>query len=192
MGLAIRGQCHPRCLLPFRGIRGYSIRMVDQYTILSEVILQSFAHSQKHASEKRKNIVKCKDEDKIRTIVNHYNNHLLQEFHLDLLIGEITNEEMRQWKAIWRGLNGKDFFNGQARQCRITLEGIYWDALKSNYCLGSKRTEQTMLVDSEVEVKMVDNLDSIIKDCNCYLLKNVHVRLIIKERVKKGRNKSGW
>jgi hypothetical protein len=92
----------------------------------------------------------------------------------------------------WRGLNGKDFFNEQARRCRITLEGIYWDALKSKYCLGSKRTEQTMLVDSEVEVKMIDNLDSIIKDCNCYLLKNIHVRLIIKERVKKGRNKSRW
>jgi hypothetical protein len=162
--------------------------MVDQYTILSEVILQSFAHSQKHASEKRKNIVKCKDEDKIRTIVDHYNNHVLQESQLNLLIGEITNKEMRQWKAVWRGFRGKDHFNESAKWCRITLESMYWDALEANYRLGNKRTE----VDSEAEVKMLDNLDSVIKNCNCYLLKNVHVRLIIKERVKKGRNKSRW
>ena len=79
--------------------------MVDQYTILSKVILQSFARSQKHArritsAEKRKNIVKCKDEDKVRTIVNHYNNHLVQELQLDLFTEEVTNEEMRQWRAI--------------------------------------------------------------------------------------------
>jgi hypothetical protein len=184
--------------------------MTDQYTILSKVILQSFAHSQKHARKitstgKRKNIVKCKDEDKIRTIVDHYNNHLFQEFHLNLRTGEITNKEMRQWKAIWRGLNGKDFFNERARWCRITLDGMYWDALKANARLGNKKTKQAMLSDSEVEVKMVDNLDSIIKDvevkmvdnldsiikdCNCYLLKNVHVRLDINEKKKRGRNKS--
>src|SRR5215207_10186863 len=141
--------------------------MVDQYAILSKVILQSFAHSQKHArkitsAEMRKNIVKCKDIDKIRTIVDHYNNHLFQESHLGLLIGEITNKEMRQWKAVWRGLEGKDIFNGGERRCRITLEAMYWDALKANYRLGNKRrTEQAMLVDSWVEGKMVDNLDSI-------------------------------
>jgi hypothetical protein len=171
--------------------------MVDQYTVLSKVILQSFDHSQKHArkitsAEIRKNIVKCKDEDKIRTIVEHYNNHLFQEFHLELLTGKITNKEMRQWKAIWRGLRGKDFFSEQARRCRITLERMYRDALKANYRLGKKKTEQAMLADSEVEVKMVDNLDSIIKDCNCYLLKNVHVCLVIKEKIKRGRNKSRW
>ena len=166
--------------------------MVDLYTILSEVILQSFAHSQKHArkitsTEKRKNIVKCKDEDKIRTIVNYYNNRILQEFHLSLLTGEITNEEVHQWKAIWRGLNGKEFFNEQARRCKMTLEAMYCDALEANYRLENKRT-----VDSEVEVKMIDNLDSIIKDCNCYLLKNVHVRLVIRDKIKRGRNKSRW
>jgi hypothetical protein len=159
--------------------------MKDLYAILSKIILQSFAHSQKHARKitsagKRKNIVKCKDEDKIRTIVDHYNNHFSQEFHLDLLTGEITNKEMSQWKAIWRGLEGRDYFNGQARWCRITLEGMYRDALKANVRLGNKKIEQAMLGDSEVEVKMVDNLDSIIKDCNRYLLKNVHVRLVIK------------
>jgi hypothetical protein len=61
MGLAIRCQCHPECLLPFRGVRGYSIRMIDQYTILSKVILQSSVHSQKHArkiASAGKNIVK--------------------------------------------------------------------------------------------------------------------------------------
>jgi hypothetical protein len=169
--------------------------MVDQYTVLSKVILQSFDHSQKHArkitsAEIRKNIVKCKDEDKIRTIVNYYNNHLFQEWHLDLLIGEITNKEMRQWKAVWRGLKGKDFFNEQERWCRITLEAMYWDALKANYCLGNKRTEQAMLVDSEVEAKMIDNLYSIIEDCNCFILKNIHVRLVVKDKIKRGRNKS--
>jgi CTP synthase (UTP-ammonia lyase) len=171
--------------------------MTDKYTILSKVILQSFAHSQKHARKttsagKRKNIVKCKDEDKIRTIVEHYNNHLFQEFHLELLTGKITNKEMRQWKAIWRGLNGKDSFSEKARRCRITLECMYRDALKANNRLGKKKTKQATSVDSEVEVKMVDNLDSIIKDCNCYLLKNVHVSLVIKEKIKRGRNKSRW
>jgi hypothetical protein len=169
--------------------------MTDQYTILSKVILQSFAHSQKHARKitstgKRKNIVKCKDEDKIRTIVDHYNNHLFQEFHLDLLTGKITNEEMRQWKAIWRGLKGKDFFNYKARRSRKTLDDMYRDALKANARLGNKKTKQAMLGYIDFEVKMVDNLDSIIKDCNCYLLKNVHVRLDINEKKKRGRNKS--
>jgi hypothetical protein len=164
--------------------------MIDRYTILSKVILQSFSHSQKNArkitsAKNGNNIVKCKDEDKIRTIVDHYNIHLLQEFHLDLLMGEITNKEMRQWKAIWRGLRGKDFFSEHARWCRITLEQMYWDALKANY-------EQATSVDSEVEVKMLDNLDSIIKDCNCYLLKNIHVRLVVKEKIKRGGNKSRW
>jgi hypothetical protein len=162
--------------------------MVDQYTLLSNVILQSFAHSQKHARKtitagKRKNIVKCKDEDKIQTIVDHYNNHPLQEFHLNLLIGEITNKEMRQWRAIWRGLEGRDIFNERTRQCRIALESMYCS-------LGNKRTEQTVLVNSEVEAKMIDNLDSLIKDCNRYLLKNVHVRLVVKDKIKRGRNKS--
>jgi hypothetical protein len=171
--------------------------MIDQYTILSKVILQSFTHSQKHvrkitSARKGKNIVKCKDADKIQTVVDHYNIHLLQEFHLDLLMGEITNKEIRQWKAIWRGLRGKDFFSEQARRCRITLELMYRDALKANYRLGKKKTEQTTSVDSEVEIRMVDNLDSFIKDCNCYLLKNVHVRLVIKEKIKRGRNKSRW
>jgi hypothetical protein len=171
--------------------------MIDQYTILSKVILQSFAHSQKHARKitsagKRKNIVKCKDEDKIRTIVDHYNNHLFQEFHLNLRTGEITNKEMRQWKAIWRGLNGKDSFNEWARWCRITLEGMYWDALEADYRLENKRTGRATLVNSEVEAKIIDNLDSIIKDCNRYLLKNVHVRLDINEEKKRGRNKSRW
>lgn len=169
--------------------------MTDQYTILSKVILQSFAHSQKHARKitsagKRKNIVKCKDEDKIRTIVDHYNNHLFQEFHLNLRTGEITNKEMHQWKAIWRGLKGTDFFNYMARRCRKTLDDMYRDALKANARLGNKRTGQATLVDSEVEAKMIDNLDSIIKDCNRYLLKNVHVRLDVKENKKRGRNKS--
>jgi hypothetical protein len=67
---------------------------------------------------------------------------------------------------------------------------MYRDALKANYRLGNKRTEQAMLANSEMESKMVDNPDSIIKDCNCYLLKNVHVRLDINEKKKRGRNKS--
>jgi hypothetical protein len=67
---------------------------------------------------------------------------------------------------------------------------MYRDALKANARLGNKKTKQAMLGYIDFEVKMVDNLDSIIKDCNCYLLKNVHVRLDINENKKRGRNKS--
>jgi hypothetical protein len=172
--------------LVFAGTRaGNSIRMIDQYTILSKTILQKQARKITSA-EKKRNIVKCQDEDKIRTIVDHYNNHYLQKFHLNLLTSETTNKEMCQWKTIWRGLEGREFFNNRVRWCRKTLEAMYREALEANNRLGNKRTE----IDSEVEVKMLDNLDSIIKDCDCYLLKNVHVRLVIKEKKKRGRNKS--
>jgi hypothetical protein len=164
--------------------------MIDKCT-LSKVILQSFAHRRKYArkttsEEKRK---KCKDVDKIRIIVDYYNNHYIQELHLDLLTDEITSEEMQQWEAIWKGLRGEDFFNKMARWCGITLEDMYCDALKANARLGNKKTEQAMLGDSNLEVKMADYLNSIIEDCNCYLLKNVLVHLDVKENKKRGRNK---
>jgi hypothetical protein len=74
MGLPIRSQCHPERLLSFRGIWGYSSRMIDD-SKLSKRNDKSFAYSQKHARKtisvgKRKNIVKYKDE--VRTIVDHY------------------------------------------------------------------------------------------------------------------------
>ena len=81
--------------------------MTDKFT-LSKGNDKSFAHSQNYIKKansagKRKNIVKCKDEDKLRTIVDHYNNHYLQKLRLDLRTYKITNDETPQLKSIWKG-----------------------------------------------------------------------------------------
>lgn len=54
--------------------------------------------------------------------------------------------------------------------------------------IGNKK-RQAMLGDINLETQMANKLNSIIEDCNCYLLKNVRVYLVIKENKKRGRNK---
>ena len=171
--------------------------MIDQYTILSKGKDKSFAHSQKHARKitsvrKRKNIIKCKDEDKIRTIVNHYNNHYLQKLRLDLLTDKITNDEMPQLKTILKGYGVQNYLNEKARRCRNTLDNMYGDALESNARLGNKKTSQALLDDINLEIQMVGILKSIIWNCNYYLLKYIQVRPVVKEKIKRDRNKSRW
>jgi hypothetical protein len=170
--------------------------MIDKYT-LSKGNDKSFAYSQKHARKitsagKRKNIVKCKDEDKIRKIVDHYNNHYLQNLHLDLRTHKITNDEIPQLEAFWKGYEGQNHFNKKSRWCKNTLDNMYRDALGANAHLGHKKTSQAMLGDINVEVQMVVMLKSIIRSCNCYLLKTIEVSPVVKEKIKRGRNKSRW
>jgi hypothetical protein len=166
--------------IPFKGM-GYSHGMIRRDR-LSGAILNSFAYRRKSAA-KIKNI-KCKDIDKLQTIVDHYNNHLLHYLYLFLHIHDITNGEMSQWKAIWKGvegeLEGKGHFNEKARWCRKTLDNTHLDALEANTHLGNKKTGQTMLGNIDLEDQMAHELDSFIEDCNRYLLNKALVHLEIR------------
>jgi hypothetical protein len=152
---------------------------------LSGAILNSFVYRLKSAA-KTKNI-KCKDIEKLQTIVD-YNNNL---FHYDdaaeyinlcLYIHDLTNGEMRQWKAIWKGvegeLEGKGCFYEKAAWCRDTLYNKHLEALEANTHLGNKKTGQTGLK-LEQQWYLANELDSFIKDCNRYLLNKALVYLEI-------------
>jgi hypothetical protein len=167
---------------------------------LSGAILNSFVYRRKSAA-KTKNVyrlksaaktknIKCKDIEKLQTIVD-YNNNL---FHYDdaaeyinlcLYIHDLTNGEIRQWKAIWKGvegeLEGKGRFYEKAAWCRNTLYNKHLDALdalEANARLGNKKTGQTGLK-LELQWYLANELDSFIKDCNRYLLNKALVYLEI-------------
>jgi hypothetical protein len=146
---------------------------------LSLAILNSFACRRKSAA-RIKNI-KCKDIDKLQTIVDHYNNHLFHyndaiDLYLILHIHDVTDGEMRQWKAIWKvegELEGKGHFYEKAAWCRNTLDNKHLDALKANARLGNKKIGKTGTVLDNINLEdqwyLAHELNSFIEDCNRYL-----------------------
>jgi hypothetical protein len=158
---------------------------------LSKAILNSFAYRRKSAA--RIKDIKCKDIDKIQTIVDHYNTHLFHyddaiDLHLYLHIDDITNGEMRQWKAIWKGVEGesegKGHFYEKAAWCRDTLYHKHLDALKANARLGNKKTGKTGTILDNINLEdqryLAYELESFIEDCNRYLLNKALVHLEIR------------
>jgi hypothetical protein len=151
---------------------------------LSSAILHSFFHRRMSARDiKDIKDIKRKDKEinKLQTIVDHYNNHLFHyvddtEIQLYLLILTLTNGEMRQWKTIWKGVEGEfddaqfdGHFYEKAAWCRDTLYNKHLDALKANARLGNKKPGKSGL-NLKLQWHLVDELHSFIKDCNRYLL----------------------
>jgi hypothetical protein len=154
---------------------------------LSRAILKSFPYRRKSARIKN---IKCKDIDKLQTIVDHYNNHLFHyddalDLHLYLEIDDITKGEMRRWKAIWKGvegeLDGEGHFYEKAAWCRDTLYNKHLDALIANARLGNKKTGKTGTVLDNINLEdqwyLAHELGSFIEDCNRYLLNKALVHL---------------
>ena len=159
---------------------------------LSGAIRNSFAYRRKSAA--RIKDIKCKDIDKLQTIVDHYN-HLFDyddaiDLYLYLHIDDITNGEMRQWKAIWKGvegeLEGKGHFYEKAAWCRDTLNNKHLDALKANARLGNKKTGKTGTILDNINLEdqwyLAHELESFIEDCNRYLLNKALVHLEIRSK----------
>jgi hypothetical protein len=160
---------------------------------LSRAILKSFPYRRKSA---RIMNIKCKDIDKLQTIVDHYNNHLFHyddatDLYLILHIDDtLTNGEMRQWKAIWKEVEGELegklntykflLFDGKARWCRDTLDDKHLAALAANARHRNKKTGQTININLEDQCRLAHELDSFIEDCNRYLLNKALVHLEIR------------
>jgi hypothetical protein len=154
-----------------------------------EVLRDRLSHAIEASIYRRKSTpkikdIKCKDIDKLLTIVDHYHNHLS---YFDLVLHRntvvVTNGEIRQWKAIWKGveeaLEGKEYFYEKVRWCRKTLDKMYLDALEANACLGQTGTilENINLEDQKY---LAYGLESFIEDCNRYILNKALVGLEIR------------
>jgi hypothetical protein len=157
---------------------------------LSHAILKFFFYRRKSAKTKN---IKCKDIEKLQTIVDHYHNRLS---HFDLVLHKntvvVTNEGIRQWKAIWKGveeaLEGKEYFYEKARWCRKTLDKMYLDALEANACLDALEANaclgQTGTIPENINLEdqeyLAYELESFIEDCNRYILNKALVGLEIR------------